>query len=118
MHEIGVLTKAIGIVEDVAKKNNVTKVSYITLEIGELTGYVPVFFEKYFPIVTEDKPLFEGTELRMESIRGEGLCENCDSLYNVMKNEGKCPKCGSRSKKILGGTEFRIKEIGITEYQK
>lgn len=117
MHEIGVLSKAIHIVEEVAEKNNVKKVGYITLEIGELTGYVPVFFEKYFPIVTEENPIFEGTELKMEIIRGEALCEECVSLYNVMKCEGKCPKCGSRSKKILGGQEFRIKEIGISDTQ-
>jgi len=115
MHEIGVLTKALRIVEDVAKKNNISKVGYITFEIGELTGYVPVFFEKYFPMATEDNPLFEKTELRIEVIRGEALCESCESLYNVMKNEGKCPKCGCRSKKILGGQEFRIKEIGVEE---
>ena len=115
MHEIGVLTKALRIVEDTAAKNNIKKIGFITLEIGELTGYVPVFFEKYFPMAADDNPLFENTELRMEIIRGEGLCENCSSLYNIMKNEGKCPKCGSRSKKILGGTEFRIKEIGVEE---
>lgn len=29
-----------------------------------------------------------------------------------MKQEGKCPKCGSRDKKILGGQQFLVKEIG------
>ena len=29
-----------------------------------------------------------------------------------MKNEGRCPKCGSREKKILGGQQFLVKEIG------
>ena len=36
-------------------------------------------------------------------------------MYNVMRNEGKCPKCGSRSKKILGGQQFRVLEIGVAE---
>ena len=112
MHEIGALTKAVDLVEQIASDNKLDHVSYITLEVGELTGYVPVFFEKYFPVVTENRPLFEGTELRIRTILGQALCKDCESLYNVMKNEGRCPKCGSREKTILGGQQFLVKEIG------
>lgn len=112
MHEIGVLSEAIKVVERVAIENNVEKVKLVTLEIGELTGYLPVFFEKYFPVLTEDKPLFDGCELKLETVRGEGLCKDCHALFNVLKNEGVCPKCGSRNKTILGGQEFKVKEIG------
>ena len=34
MHEIGVLTKAVDLVENVAKDNNLDHIGYITLEIG------------------------------------------------------------------------------------
>lgn len=115
MHELSVLNKAIDTVSKIAEENDVQKIAYITLEIGELTGYLPVFFEKYFPIVIEDKPLFQDAKLYMRVIKGEALCEDCQTLYNVMKNEGKCPKCHSRRKKILGGQDFIIKEIGIEE---
>ena len=47
--------------------------------------------------------------------RGEGLCLDCHAMYNVMQNEGMCPKCGSRNKKILGGQQFLLKEIGFVE---
>ena len=112
MHEIGVLTKTVDLVERVAKDNGLDHVGYITLEIGELTGYVPLFFEKYFPVVTEGRPVFEGTELRIRAVRGQALCSECQTLYNVMKQEGRCPKCGSREKKILGGQQFLVKDIG------
>jgi len=112
MHEIGALSEAIKVVERVAKENGIEKVRLITLEIGELTGYLPVFFEKYFPIVTEDKPLVKDAELRIQVVRGQALCRQCETLYNVMRHEGRCPKCGSRDKTILGGQEFLIKEIG------
>ena len=52
MHEISVLTKAVELVESVARDNGLDHVSFITLEVGELTGYVPLFFEKYFPAST------------------------------------------------------------------
>ena len=99
MHEIGVLTKSIDLIENVAKDNGLDHVGYITLEVGELTGYVPAFFEKYFPVVIEDRPIFRDTELRIQVVRGQALCNECQTLYNVMKQEGRCPKCGSREKK-------------------
>ena len=99
-------------VEKSAKENNISHVLYIRLEIGELSGYLPVFFQKYFPVVTENKDIFENTQLKMDIVKGEALCMDCENIYNVMKHEGKCPNCGSREKKILGGQQFMVKEIG------
>ena len=113
MHEISVLTQAVDIAEKTARENDIARISYLTLEVGELSGYLPVFFHKYYPIVTENRPVFDGSELNIISVTGEALCNECSAMYNVMREEGRCPKCGSRTKTILGGTEFRIKEIGF-----
>ena len=115
MHEISVLKRAVDLAEQTAIDNNIDRIAYITLEVGELSGYRPVFFEKYFEVVIEDRPIFEGAELKMIRPRGEGLCLDCHAMYNVMANEGRCPKCGSRNKKILGGQQFLLKEIGFVE---
>lgn len=115
MHEISVLQKAVDLAEQTALDNNISHITYLTLEVGELSGYVPVFFHKYYPIATENKPIFDGSELKIISVPGEALCRVCSAMYNVMRNEGKCPKCGSRSKKILGGQQFRVLEIGVAE---
>lgn len=115
MHEISVLKKAVDLAEQTAVENGIDHIAYLTLEVGELSGYLPVFFEKYFSVVIENRPMFEGAELRLERPRGEGLCNDCYSLYNVMEWKGRCPKCGSRNKKILGGQEFSLKEIGVLE---
>lgn len=112
MHEISVLKKAVDLAEQTALDNSIEHIAYITLEVGELSGYLPVFFHKYFPVVIEDRPVFEGAELKIISVKGEALCQECQALYNVMKNEGVCPVCGSRRKKILGGRQFTLKEIG------
>ena len=113
MHEISVLKKAVDLAEQTAVGNNIDKIAYITLEVGELSGYLPVFFEKYFDIVIEDRPVFDGAELRIETARGEGLCLDCYAMYNIAMHEGICPKCGSRNKKVLGGQQFLLKEIGF-----
>lgn len=111
MHEIGALNEAVKLAERVAKENNVDKIKVLTLEVGELTGFLPVFFEKYFSVVVLDNPLFSECELKIENVRGEAMCNECHALYNVMKNEGACPRCHSRDKLILGGQEFKVKNI-------
>lgn len=111
MHEIGVLYEAIKVAERTAEANSLAGIKYLTLSVGELTGYLPIFFEKYFPIITEDRPLFKDAELKLEIVPGEALCTECQSIYNVMKCKGVCPKCGSRNKTILGGRDFLVKDI-------
>jgi hydrogenase nickel incorporation protein HypA/HybF len=112
MHELSVLVKACDLAERAAIDNNVEHVKYIRFELGELTGYLPIFFHKFYPIVTDEKPVLRGSELIIDEVKGEGMCNECHSLYNIMKNEGRCPKCGSRNKTILSGTEFFVKDIG------
>ena len=80
MHEISVLHKAIELAEETAKENGIKHLSYITLEVGELSGYLPVFFEKYYPVVIENRPLFQGCELKMIIARGEALCLEYNAL--------------------------------------
>ena len=113
MHEIGALTKAAELVERVAAEHGVTQVRRVTLEVDELTGYLPVSFEKYFPIVAEDKPVLRGAELDIQVVRGQALCRDCGALYNVLKQEGQCPQCASRNKEIIGDQQFVVKNIAF-----
>lgn len=115
MHEIGVLYKMVEQVEAVAKQQNLEQIAVIEVEVGELSGILPVFLEKYYPIVIENKVLFEASELCIQVIPGQALCCDCQTLYNVMKIEGTCPKCESREKTILGGREFILKNIIIRQ---
>ncbi len=85
MHEISVLKRAVDLAEQTAIDNNIDRIAYITLEVGELSGYLPVFFEKYFEVVIEDRPIFEGAELKMIRPRGEGLCLDCHAMYNAWR---------------------------------
>lgn len=111
MHEIGVLYKMLEQVENVAKEHHVRRVKKIEIELGELCGMLPVFFEQYYEPATENKELFKGSELTIRNIPGEGLCTDCNTLYNVMRFEGQCPKCKSRNKKIISGRDFVVKNI-------
>jgi len=112
MHEVGMLYQTAKIAEKYAKDNNFETVDSIQIEVGELSGALPDIFTEYFDYVARQYKCLTGTKLNIRTIPGEGLCLDCHALYNVMDNEGKCPRCASKNKKILGGTEIKL--ISIT----
>lgn len=116
MHEIGALTEAVKMAQAAAEENGVERIAAVLLEVGELSGILPVFLEKYYPIVIEGNELFRDSQLQIEQVPGRGMCLDCQSVYNVMRFEGACPKCGSRAKTILSGQDFVLKSI--TPFQK
>ena len=70
MHELGVLRMAARAAVRAAEQNNVRAIKFFTLEIGVESGFVPLFFEKYFPIIREEFPALAQAELRMETVSG------------------------------------------------
>jgi len=73
MHELGVLCQAVRLVEKKAAACGVNEVKYMTLEVGQDSGYVPVFFEKLFPVAVDNIPLLKNAQLIVQSVPGRGL---------------------------------------------
>lgn len=113
MHEVGMLNEMAKTISKIATEKQVEHVKFIAVDIGELSGVLPQAFEEFFPLIKEQYDVLSGSELKIRMIPGEALCNNCNALYNVMKNEGQCPKCQSRYKKILGGQEIMLQQIGF-----
>ena len=115
MHELSVMMEVIKTVENVMAENNIKKVSAIVLQIGELSSVVPMFMEEYFPIITDQKPHFKDTELKIEVLPGNAKCDNCGTVFNVIEHKGYCPECNSFDKQLVCGKEFFIKEILVPD---
>ncbi len=73
MHELGVLCHAVKTVNAIAIEKGIKKVKFITLEVGKNSTFVPVFFEKLFPVAIENLPLMKDAELRIEMSPGKEL---------------------------------------------
>ena len=114
MHEIGVVKQVVRTVEDFAKENDITEVSEIVLDIGELSLIIPKYVEDIYPIATEGS-ILENAKLIMNVIPGMAECDECDEIFNVIEHEGYCPNCGSFEKEILSGKDFLIREIHVPE---
>lgn len=110
MHELGVVFNVISTVEGFVKKNGLSKIDTIVLQIGELSSMIPKYIEACYPAAVDGTPLQE-TKLKIEILPGNAICKDCNTVFNVIKNNGKCPKCQSVNSELLSGREFMIKEI-------
>jgi len=97
-------------VEAIAKQQGLTKIDTLVLQIGELSSVIPRYVEACYPAAV-DGTLLQETKLRIEILPGNGMCKECNSVFNLLQNHNTCPKCGSKSLDVLGGREVTIKEI-------
>lgn len=112
MHEMGVVINMVKTAEKIAKDNGATKVGKLVIQIGELSAVIPKYVEDCYPGAIENTLLSE-SELEIEVIPGNGICKECNNVYNLIENDLKCPKCGSNLWEVLSGRDVMIKEIAV-----
>lgn len=98
-------------VNSVAESKGIDRVLSISIDVGELSGALPQIFTECFPIVQKDYPVLKDAEIKVDVVRAEGLCMDCGALFHVIKHDGYCPRCHSFNKKMLGGTEVKLRSI-------
>ena len=54
-------------------RNNIEKIKFITLEVGKDSTFVPIFFEKLFPVAIEGLLMFNESKLNIEVVDGKEL---------------------------------------------
>lgn len=111
MHELGIVFHIIETIEDVAKEQNLTKVSSVTLEVGEVSTVIPSYLEDCWKWACKRSPLMEGAELKHETLKAVTLCEDCQRTYETVKYAKICPYCNSENTYLIEGNGVQIKEI-------
>ena len=115
MHELGIVLHVIDQVEELAKENNVSKVTRLTLEVGEVSSIVPSYFSDCFEWAKKKTEYMQDTELEMIILEGGSYCKDCKKTYKTTKNAKKCPHCGSDNTYLVTGNELRIKDIAVVD---
>jgi len=110
LHEVGVMIEVVQTVENFARRNGVTKIETLVLQVGELSAMIPRYLEACYPAAVEGTML-QDTNLKIEVLPGNGICKACNKVFNIIANNSTCPNCGSRHWEVLCGKEFMIKEI-------
>ena len=111
MHELGIVFHIIKTLEEVAKEQNLSKVSKVVLEVGEVSTVIPEYLEDCWKWACKKSELMIESELVHETIKAVTLCDDCKGEYETVKYAKICPYCGSENTYLLTGNEVQIKEI-------
>ena len=115
MHELGIVFYIIDDVEEVVEKNELTTVSSVTLELGEVSGVVPSYLDDVWNWAVKKTEVLKEAKLDIEIIPAVTYCEDCRQTYPTVRYGRTCPHCKSPHTYLLQGNEFLIKEIEVPE---
>jgi hydrogenase nickel incorporation protein HypA/HybF len=113
MHELGVVFKIKQQVEDVAKQNNVKKVTSLTIELGEVSTVVPDLFIECFDWAKKKSEYLQDCKLNLVIIKAISYCEDCKQTYSTTEFARTCPHCKSPHTYLVSGNELKIKQIEV-----
>lgn len=115
MHELGIVYHIIRDVENVARANGVSRISSVTLLLGEVSGVVPDLLLDAWRWAADKKSITEGAELIVEPVAAVTHCASCGRDYATVEHGKTCPHCGGGETYLLQGQEVMIKQIEIPD---
>lgn len=112
MHELGIVFHAIKMIEDICEENQLSEVTSVTMEFGEVSGVIPHEIEACWDWSVKKKSEHMKTAaLKIETIPAVTYCDGCKREYPTVAHGKICPHCGSGETWLLRGNEINVKEI-------
>lgn len=110
MHELSIVSNIFTIVENIARENQLSRVTKISLVVGRMRQVVPVAMDMAFRAVTKDT-IAEDAELEIKYLPIVMRCRSCGSSSQVNDCCFICPQCESVQLDIIQGQELLISHI-------
>lgn len=113
MHELGIVFHIIRSVKEVALENNASRITSVTLDVGEVSLVIPEYLEDCWNWACSKEEIMNGCKLICNIIKGVTYCENCKRTFDTVLNGKICPLCGSDHTYLKEGDQVEIKEISV-----
>ena len=110
MHEIGVVLNIVKSVDSYVQRNGLSEVSYVNVDIGELSGVVPGCIHEYFGVAAKGT-IAEGAKIIIETAPIRIRCRDCGFEGEISKGTYACPRCGSPGFRIISGREYFVESV-------
>ena len=111
MHELSVVFYIIDEVEKTAVQNSVSKVSKVTVQLGEVSSVIPCYLLDCWKWARSKHELLKEAEMYIEPIQALTFCEDCGKIYPTIPHGKTCPYCNGVHTWLKQGREFLIREI-------
>lgn len=114
MHELGIATNIVEIVEHEMKARGYRHISNIALKIGAMTDVDHEALRFGFEVITTGTPL-SGARLEIEAVPIKISCKACGGSSQVEQFHFICAHCGSNNVTLLQGTELDIAYLEVDD---
>ncbi|MCR5271725.1 MAG: hydrogenase maturation nickel metallochaperone HypA [Lachnospiraceae bacterium] len=111
MHELSMVMNLANTAERTAEQNDMKKVELIHVGVGEMSGAVDEYIDKYFNQIKDKYSYINNATLVLSKDFAKGKCKNCGEEFLLTENEGVCPKCGERDFTITIGKSITVHKI-------
>ncbi len=112
MHELGITQNVLSIVLKEAAKVGASRITKVSLKVGEWSTVEPDCVQFYFDILARGT-IAEDAEVFVERIPVAYTCENCGNEHIPPVSTFACPKCSSPKGKLIAGRELFVDSIEV-----
>lgn len=110
MHEIRIAEDLSAIVLQAARKENLVRVTKVSISFGQLIQIVPDIFEFAFREIVRNT-IASKAKVDIEIVPVKMKCNSCGIDFQITDNNFACSVCGSADLNIINGKELFIKSI-------
>ena len=112
MHEYPVAEKILKIALTTANENKASKITKISLVVGDLSGFIGESIQMYFEIISKGTKA-ENAQIIIKPVRAKLKCSSCGKYFERKGYSFECPECGGKGEISDIGKEFYIENIEI-----
>ena len=113
MHELGIMTGVMEVVETSARQAGATGVTRVTLSVGEMTEAIEDALQFAFEVLREQSELCSDAELQVNMVKPRSRCLECGAEFEHDRFHRFCPECDSFATELLRGRELQIDSIEV-----
>ena len=113
MHEISLVQGLFSQLHELAAKNNASKITSVTMEIGPLSGVVVDSFQFGFDILSADDDLVRDARLIIHVLEVNYSCTGCGHMETTATKPDQCPLCGDFLLIPDGGDDLLLRQVEL-----
>lgn len=110
MHELAITERILNICLDEAKKQKLSKITAIHLQLGPFSGIVPDCIQMYLDLLAENT-VVQGAVVKATVLPLKVRCRDCGRTAEITRQQIACPHCKSLRLQMLSGNEFTIEHL-------
>ena len=111
MHELGIAKDLLDIAISSAKKNNLNKITKISIKIGESVGIEEDFLRHSFFDHLLPGTIAEDCSLEISKEKVIARCKKCSAFFPPEEIISGCPSCQSKDIEVISGKDVYITSI-------